>query len=451
MADKVKAESDSSFAADFEKRVRSALDSAVMRERGMSLDCLMNSGISVPAVGAAVSGGADSVSLLVSLVHILGAKNVCVVTVNHNIRPDSETRGDAQYVESLCAILGVRCTTETLERGKVDSAAKENGWSTEESARILRYRAFDSFIKTSGVSILCLAHNMNDNLETILMRFLQGSGTDGLCGIASVRGKYVRPLLGIARSDIERYLTVQQISWRTDSTNSDNSYVRNKIRNILVPELSALMPGWQNALLAGAEKNRDDDDAVSALAVAAEKEIVVHDSDGVKIDADKLYGQCRAVQRRLLYRAFSMCGAEQRVPYTLVQSVMSWNTGEHEARNPLKSEASGILVELRRGIISVKKAPITATECGFFGILKEDNRLVRSIQSGDTIRAADGSMRSVSGIFSSWHVRPCDRNRIPLVQDLCSPEQPLVAVLGSVCGYPDWIVGSFRAPEKESK
>lgn len=451
MADSVKAESDSSFAADFEKRVRSALESAGMHQYGISLDGSVSSGTSVPVAGAAVSGGADSVSLLVSLVHIFGAENVRAVTVNHNIRPDSETRGDAEYVESLCAKLSVPCTTAILERGEVDGAAKENGWSTEEAARILRYRAFDSFIKKSGVSFLCLAHNMNDNLETLLMRFLQGSGTEGLCGIASVRGKYIRPLLGITRSEIERYLTIQQTSWRTDSTNSDNSYVRNKIRNILVPELTALMPGWQNALLAGAEKNRNDDDALSALAVAAEKEILVHEDNEVKIAADKFYGQSRAVQRRLVYRAFSLCGAEQRVPYTLVQSVMSWSISEYTARNPVKAEAAGILVELRRGIISVKKGSMTATECGFFGILKEDNRLVRSIQSGDTIRAADDSMRSVSGIFSSWHVRPCDRNRIPLVQDLYSPEQPLVAVLGSVCGYPDWIVGGFRAPEKESK
>ena len=88
-----------------------------------------------------------------------------------------------------------------------------------------------------NVSCVCLAHNLNDNIETVLMRFLQGSSFEGLSGIKFVREKFVRPLLNISRLDIENYLKLQNIKWQTDKTNYDNKYLRNKIRLDLIPFL----------------------------------------------------------------------------------------------------------------------------------------------------------------------------------------------------------------------
>lgn len=424
--------SDNSFSSEFEGRVKQALAD------------FLKSNVSV---GAAVSGGADSVSLLVSLVHILGPDKIKVITVNHNLRPEKETAGDADYVASLCEKFGVSCSTITLGRGEIEEAAKKNGWSGEEAARIFRYKAFDDFIKINNIDFLCLAHNRNDNLETILMRFFQGSGSESGGGISPARGKYVRPLINISRADIEHYLNEQKISWRTDATNSDVKFLRNRIRNIIVPLLEKNLPGWQRAVLSGAEKAREDNRAISAIADKIEWQKKNQESIGSSkyetlfVESSLFYKQSMAVERRLLYKAFSEIGAESRVPFSAVRTVMSWkNIDEGQS---FSVSASGITISLERGIICVKKTCFTATESGFLDILEDEKRCCRSIQSGDKIRAKDGSMRSVSGIFSAWHVKPCDRNKIKIIQSLDLPGRPLVAILGSDCGYYDWKLDDF--------
>ncbi len=154
---------------------------------------LLECGISQNSrVGVAVSGGADSVALLVSLVEILGKKNIFVITVNHNIRPSEESKADADFVFELCKKIGVFCKIAEIERGIVLQTAKIRGGGTEEAARFLRYLEFEKFLKEKSLDFLCLAHTQNDQIETLLMRFLQGSSQ--LSGIARRRGAFCRPL-----------------------------------------------------------------------------------------------------------------------------------------------------------------------------------------------------------------------------------------------------------------
>ena len=145
-----------------------------------------------------------------------------------------------------------------LEKGQVAALADKKSIGIEAAARELRYEAFENFIVQKDLKCLCLAHNKNDQLETLLMRFLQGAGTQSRSGIPQVRGKYVRPLLNIERAQIEEYLTQKNISWRNDSTNSDTSYLRNRIRSDLVPVLNEKFSGWDKAVLTGAQKAADD-------------------------------------------------------------------------------------------------------------------------------------------------------------------------------------------------
>ena len=156
------------------------------------------------SLGVAVSGGADSVSLLVSLCNLCKPCSVPlkVITVNHYIRQESETCGDVEYVKQLCQSLKDQCydvslTITELKKGQVASFADEKSIGIEAAARELRYEAFEKFIEQNNLTCLCLAHNKNDQLETLLMRFLQGAGTDSAAGIPQVRGKYIRPLLDI--------------------------------------------------------------------------------------------------------------------------------------------------------------------------------------------------------------------------------------------------------------
>lgn len=411
---------------DFEQNVLSGLALCGIDARAVT---------KMTPLGVAVSGGADSVSLLCALVAIFGAEPLCVLTVNHNLRAEAETSGDARFVESLCARLGVRCKRVDFARGAVTRCAEERGRGVEEAARFLRYRAFDDFIADENLCALCLAHNQNDMLETLLMRFLQGSGTEGGFGIARRRGRVVRPLLDVSREAIEAYLRARGQDWRTDATNDDARYLRNNIRKYLVPLLDDRFAGWKTALASGAEKAYDDNEAVRALCEGHRWE---RDGDAVWMDAAAFCALPRAVRRRLLFAACdTVCGGS-RVPYYVVRKVLDWTANKKQTICTADAEIS--LVSAK---IIVKKRQNKATESGFLAIIKEDNgsvHLVRSVQSGDCIRAKDGSLKSVQKIFGDWKVPADDRNRIPLVQDVSQAGQPIVAILGAELGYSDWMV-----------
>ena len=199
------------------------------------------------SIGIAVSGGADSVSLLVSLSHLSKEFNVPlrVISINHNLREEKESFSDVKYVEFLCneiikTGIDLKFFAVNFPRGKILEIAKERNKGVEEAARFLRYKAFDEFFINENVSCVCLAHNLNDNIETVLMRFLQGSSFEGLSGIKFVREKFVRPLLNISRKEIEEYLNSIKQNYVTDSTNNSLDYSRNRIRNIVIPELEKI-------------------------------------------------------------------------------------------------------------------------------------------------------------------------------------------------------------------
>lgn len=292
-------------------------------------------------LGAAVSGGADSVSLLVSLSKILehfDKKNCLeVITVNHKIRPKNQTDGDAAFVEELCGKLGVNCTKITFEEGKVAKNAIIRKKGTEEAAREMRYAAFENFIKKKNLCALCLAHNQNDQTETVLMRLFSGSGSEGLGGIPRVRGKIARPLLEIPRAEIEKYLENQKITWRTDSTNFDNHYSRNKIRNVLVPFLDENFSGWKNSVVLSAKKLADDN---SFIQKNVEK--ILEDSTRIKmdkkdkndekgiagksaeIDAEVFFRLDFALERRIIYSLLNRIGFGERFPFKLVEEICGW-------------------------------------------------------------------------------------------------------------------------------
>lgn len=289
-------------------------------------------------LGAAVSGGADSVSLLVSLSKILEQfdKKNCleVITVNHKIRPKNQTDGDAAFVEELCGKLGVNCTKITFEEGEVAKNAIIRKKGTEEAAREMRYAAFENFIKGKNLCALCLAHNQNDQTETVLMRLLSGSGSEGLGGIPRVRGKIARPLLEIPRAEIEKYLENQKITWRTDSTNFDNHYSRNKIRNVLVPFLDENFSGWKNSVVLASRKLADDNSFIQRKA-----EKILEDSTRIntdkkdkngfagksaEIEAEVFFSLDFALERRIIYSLLNRIGFGERFPFKLVEKICGW-------------------------------------------------------------------------------------------------------------------------------
>ncbi len=449
--------------SDFENQVLSGL-----KKCGVNLSTVSAAG---GAVGAAVSGGADSVSLLVSLCVI--CKNFSiplkVITVNHFIRSKEETCGDVEYVSQLCSRLkeqGYELSLKIHEipKGTIAELSEKKNIGTEAAARELRYAAFEDFIVTEKLYVLCLAHNKNDQLETVLMRFIQGAGCDSLGGIPCRRNKYVRPLLWTDRSAIEAYLKEKGIKWRTDSTNSDNTYLRNRIRNELVPVLNERFTGWDRGVLLGSQKAEEDSKVIKPL---VESFISAHakvDKVSVTLDGPAFYALERSIKIRVLLACANCLGLDMRIPYVFLRDVCDCADNYIEEKSEkkgggtaVKSFASLQFVLKKDGVL-IKKSPEIQNEIVFSDIIEHggtyefawgqivvpDNLdfpvMVRSWHTGDMVQTADGGSKKVCDVLASWHVAENLRHYIPVVQALNEPEQRILCILGSCQGYKDWIV-----------
>ncbi len=184
---------------------------------------------------AGVSGGADSVCLLVllhSLMDELSFK-LSVLHVNHGIR--QEASEDADYVKTLCDNYKVPFYLEEID---VPGMTRELSIGEEEAGRLARYDLFYKKMDKIGAGKLAVAHNMNDQAETFIMNLARGSGLRGLSGIRAVRDKIIRPLLMTSREDIEAYLQDQNILFKTDATNLEDDHTRNRIRHHILPYMT---------------------------------------------------------------------------------------------------------------------------------------------------------------------------------------------------------------------
>ncbi len=240
-------------------------------------------------VCVAVSGGADSVALLLGMVeaNVEGAQHktplgvvLRAAHVHHGLR-GAEADGDEAFVRELCERVGVPLTVF-----RVDTAARQaaEGEGVEEAARELRYEALRGLMERGVVDVVATAHTLDDQAETVVMKMLRGAWTEGLGGIfpevepmGSVeahvsearhgapavsqprRGRIVRPLLGVRRGEVEAFLRERGQGWREDATNRDVSLTRNRVRHVLMPMLREFNPGVDALLARTAEVAREEE------------------------------------------------------------------------------------------------------------------------------------------------------------------------------------------------
>jgi len=187
-------------------------------------------------VGVAVSGGADSVCLLHVLFELASRWNLrlSVLHLDHQLRGEA-SRADARFVEQLAVQLGLPFSSTQVD---VAGLAAERGENLEEIARNERRRYFAEFLRAGALDRVAMGHTRSDQAETVLFRFLRGSGTAGLAGIRPVTAEgFVRPLLDVERAEVEDFLRERNIPWRQDSTNTCLDFARNRIRLDLLPTL----------------------------------------------------------------------------------------------------------------------------------------------------------------------------------------------------------------------
>ena len=188
-----------------------------------------------------LSGGPDSVCLLTVLHRIKDDFHLTIraVYVDHNLRP-GETPSEIAFCRDICGKMNVDFRVKPVD---VKGYVKTYKLNKQEAARELRYKAFYEAAQETSADKIALAHNADDQAETVFMRLVRGTGPSGLTGIPAKRGALIRPLLEIERAEIEDFLESENISSVIDSSNLQTDYFRNRFRLMIMPELKKMNPG----------------------------------------------------------------------------------------------------------------------------------------------------------------------------------------------------------------
>lgn len=184
----------------------------------------------------ALSGGADSVALLFTLREL--GYDCMAVHCNFHLRGDESDRDEAHAV-AVAESAGVSIKVAHFD---TESERRATGESIEMACRRLRYDLFERLRAETGASVIAVAHHRDDNVETFFLNLLRGAGIGGLKGMTPATGRIVRPMLSVTRTEIEDYLGHIGAGYVTDSTNLANDFARNRLRNLVIPQLNELFP-----------------------------------------------------------------------------------------------------------------------------------------------------------------------------------------------------------------
>lgn len=252
-----------------------------------------------------LSGGPDSVCLL----HVLKSLSedlsmeLYPAHLNHMLRA-GEADGDEEFCGEFCESLGL---TLKVWHKDIKSIAATEKKSVEEAAREVRYSLFREYAQALGGALIAVAHNMNDQAETVLMRIIRGTGLDGLKGMEFYSNGIIRPLLSVPRSLIEKYIMEAGISARIDSTNLVPDYTRNKIRLELLPDIKRLFEvDAAEALYRLSQTCSEDAELIGIIVDEEYNKCLLEKSDSyIKLLTDKLTAVPKPALGRLVRRALA--------------------------------------------------------------------------------------------------------------------------------------------------
>ncbi|MCL2513691.1 MAG: tRNA lysidine(34) synthetase TilS [Oscillospiraceae bacterium] len=242
-------------------------------------------------VAAAFSGGADSTALVNFLYENAENLNIrlSAIHVNHMIRGEEADR-DEVFARSFCEKRNIPLE---VYKKNIPEMAKAASAGLEECARNARYNIFKEFF--SG-ALVATAHNQNDSAETFFLNLFRGSGLKGLTGIPPVRGNIIRPLIFCERKEILEYCREKKLDFVNDSTNFDNSYRRNAIRNIIMPEIEKINGSFYSSLYRCQEALKADEEYLNAEAHIISDKLFINDKYNINI----LLNMHISIRRRII-------------------------------------------------------------------------------------------------------------------------------------------------------
>ena len=285
-------------------------------------------------VVAGISGGADSVCLLFMLKRFLyeqSGEDYCsrltAIHVHHGIRGE-EARRDLEFVKRLCEREGIELVLRYYD---VPGYAGEHRISCEEAGRLLRYQAMGELAAERGNNTkIAVAHNSNDNAETVLHNLSRGTGLKGLGGIAPLNGNIIRPLLCLERKEIEKYLADNEISYITDSTNLETEYTRNRIRlHVLSVMQQEINPKCVEHISSASENVREAEAFLEKITNQMYEKVIYTDNNYICIRKEELYPMDIYIKKRILRQAVGrIAGGLKDITRTHIEDVLALMKGE---------------------------------------------------------------------------------------------------------------------------
>lgn len=293
-------------------------------------------------VTVGLSGGADSVCLLMCL-KTLGVK-IKAVHVHHMIR-GAEADRDAAFAKELCFRHGVDFT---LEKFDVPQYAHQMGLTLEQAARNARYEILR---KHACGGLIAVAHNLNDQAETVLLRLTRGTGCDGLCAIKERNGDIIRPLLNVSRNQIEEHCRAMGWDYVTDSTNLVPDCSRNVIRLNVLSELEKINPAAVQGIARTASLMAQDADFLQQQAEATG--CVSYSDQAATVDISLLIKLHPALQGRVLRAAIARVDSLVDIEQTHVSSLIRLCYGQSGKRMDLPR---GVVALISGGFLRISRA-----------------------------------------------------------------------------------------------
>lgn len=256
------------------------------------------------------SGGPDSMALLHVLNEMKGLLNIKVnaLHINHQLRTKAADE-DEQFTIKVCKKMDIAIKSKKID---VMKYAKKHKLSIEESARVLRYEELSKQAKRLRCNKIAVGHNANDNVETVILNLVRGTGLTGLSGIPPKRDKIIRPLIEIERKEILDYLKQKELEYCFDLTNIELGYRRNYIRHKIVPLLLDINPNLINTILRTSEIIRDTKNNVMKMTAQAKKNVVLEAPEGrIVLDIKKLLSYNLLIRREIIKTMLPRLGFEQ--------------------------------------------------------------------------------------------------------------------------------------------
>jgi tRNA(Ile)-lysidine synthase len=270
----------------------------------------------------ALSGGADSVALLLVLGEMAAAEGFVVAGaahLNHQLR-GADADADEEFCRRMAASLGLPLD---VERVAVQALASSMGVSVEQAAHDARHLFFGRAAARLGASAVAVAHTKNDQAETFLLRLIRGAGPRGLSGMHARSGLVVRPLIETPRSDVRAFLAARGADFREDATNADRSIPRNRIRHELMPLLEArYSPRMVDVLDREAAIAGEDADYLETVANDAASRLIVRTDAGVELAIQGVLAQPRAIARRVVRLAQQIASGGRFTGFDATEAVL---------------------------------------------------------------------------------------------------------------------------------